>query len=87
MLGSLKEKSPDTKVTTLMTDDGKIIIQCHINNYLYSYTIIIVCNNHYTIMLSDLVDNSGWNAATQVFHNDIEHFYYATGHVHRLYNM
>ena len=29
LLNSLKEKSPDTKVTTLMTDDGKISVLAH----------------------------------------------------------
>ena len=42
LLGSLKEKSPDTKVTILMTDDGKIVI----------IAIYIVYNNDYTITLS-----------------------------------
>ena len=58
----LKEKSPHMDITTLMTDDGKLIQSLIIINFP--------------------TDNTGWNAATQVFSKDIKHLL-CHWHVHR----
>ena len=71
LFNSLKKRSPDTQVTTIMTDDGNFFVH-NVGLYHKQYQSI------------NSTDNTGWNAATQVFTKEINHLL-CHWHVHRYY--